>query len=371
MGSSARTRTVRILGTHGVPAAYGGFETAAQQVGTYLADRGWRVVVYCQEQGTGPIRTDTWQGIERVLVPVPRDDWLGTSHFDLRSTLHAARTRDLALVFGYNTAILNVLQRVARCPVVFNMDGLEWSRARWGKIRQGILYSNQQIACWTGQALIADHPAIEEYLRRHAPERKLSMITYGAHRVDDAPAEILDDFGLTPGGYLTVICRPIPENSVLEVVTGFSARPRGVKLAVLGAYEPEVDTYHRAVRAAAGDEVVFLGAVYDPDAVAALRFHSRGYLHGHTVGGTNPSLVEAMAAGNPVVAHDNTYNRWTAGDAALYFTSATEVDDAVTTLLDDDRLADTLAANSRRRHAEEFTWEHVAGQYEKLLSTFT
>ena len=165
---------------------------------------------------------------------------------------------------------------------------------------------------------------------------------------------------------MTLICRPIPENNLLELVQGFSRSERGVKLAILGNYDPD-DQYHRLVLNAASDEVVFLGAVFDNAVVQSLRLHSLGYLHGHTVGGTNPSLVEAMAVGNPIIAHDNPYNRWVAQDAALYFADTADADAQITELLENSALRNSLSAASRRRHAEEFTWEHVAGQYESLL----
>ena len=364
------SKTVRILGTHGVPAAYGGFETAAENVALFLSSRGWRVIVYCQIGGTGPLREDTWNGLERVLIPVDIDGWRGTSKFDLISIRHAARFGDLCLTFGYNTAIFNLLQRARGIPNVINMDGIEWSRARWGFFRQAILYTNERIACLVGNHLIADHPEIEQFLLTRAPRRKLSTITYGANRVEDAPTEAATSRGLEPNRYLTLICRPIPENSILELVRGFSAKPRGYKLAVLGAYTPLEDPYHRMVVDAASDEVVFLGSIYTKADVEALRFHSTAYLHGHTVGGTNPSLVEAMAAGNPVIAHDNPYNRWVARDAAVYFSSENEVSEHLDRLLASPQQLEQMHAASLRRHEAEFTWERVAGQYEQLLLRF-
>lgn len=362
-----RQPTVRILGTHGVPAAYGGFETAAENVALFLRDRGWRVVVYCQASGSGATIEDHWNGIERVTIPVERAGWLGTSQFDLKSIRHASRHRDVCLTFGYNTAVFNVLQRVKRIPNVINMDGIEWSRARWGRARQTILYINERIACIVGNQLIADHPRIQDYLAKKASPKKLSTITYGAHSVTDAPTTPVTDRGLKVGNYLTLICRPIPENSILELVRGFSAKVRNVRLAVFGSYEPDTDPYHRQVVDAASEEVDFVGPIYEPDQVAALRFHSLGYLHGHTVGGTNPSLVEAMAAGNPVIAHDNMYNRWVADRGALYFDTAEDAERQIDKLLGDDQLRVTLAAFSRTRHLEAFTWEKVAGEYEALL----
>jgi glycosyltransferase involved in cell wall biosynthesis len=368
--SLVMNRAVRILGTHGVPAEYGGFETAAENVALFLASRGWRVIVYCQVDGRGPVREDTWNGLERVLIPVDIEGWRGTSKFDLISIRHAARFDDLCLTFGYNTAIFNLLQRVKGIPNVINMDGIEWSRSRWGFFRQAILYSNERIACFVGNHLIADHPEIEKFLLTRAPRRKLSTITYGADLVGDAPITAVASRGLEPGRYLTLICRPIPENSILELVQGFSRRRRGYRLAVLGTYAPSEDPYHRLVMDAASEEVVFLGSIYDKTDVEALRFHSAAYLHGHTVGGTNPSLVEAMAAGNPVIAHDNPYNRWVAQDAAVYFSTEQDVSDHLDQLLTSPAKLEQMHAASLRRHSDEFTWEHVAGQYEQLLLRF-
>lgn len=366
----SQSRTVRILGTHGVPAGYGGFETAAENVGQHLARAGWRVIVYCQTDGDGPITEDTWRGLERVHIPASQPGWRGTSQFDLRATRHAARFDDPCLVFGYNTAIFNVLQWVKRIPLVINMDGIEWSRKRWGKLRQAILYANDRIACLIGDDLIADHPEIESYLRGHARADKITMVPYGADAVESAPERPVRDLGLQPGGYLTLICRPIPENSILEIVQGYSARHRGAKLVILGDYDAATDPYHRAVRSAASDEVVFPGSIFDPAITAPLRFHGLAYLHGHTVGGTNPSLVEAMAAGNPVIAHDNPYNRWVAGAAGCYFHDAADVDSLVTRLLAEPDLRHRLSRLARQRHTECFTWEHIAAQYDALLSPY-
>lgn len=363
-------KTVRILGTHGVPANYGGFETAAENIALFLVRRGWRVIVYCQTAGNGPITEDVWHGIERVHVPVDLDGWKGTSKFDLFSIRHACRFKDLCLTFGYNTAVFNLLQRLRGIPNVINMDGIEWSRSRWGFTKQAILYINERIACFVGNHLIADHPEIEKYLLTRAPKRKITTLTYGADPVADAPLPPVLQLGLQPGQYLSLIARPIPENSILEIVEGFSAKPRGKKLILLGNYDASRDPYHAKVMSAAGSEVVFAGAIYNKALVQAIRFHSLAYAHGHTVGGTNPSLVEAMAASNPVIAHDNPYNRWVAQDAALYFTDAGSFSKCVDELLGSPERLVSLRQASQRRFQQEFTWEHVAGQYEQLLLRF-
>lgn len=361
---------VRILGTHGVPANYGGFETAAEKVGLHLLTSGWRVIVYCQVDGTGEITYDEWNGLERVNVPVDLPGWRGTSLFDLKCVRHASKFDDLCLVFGYNTGIFNTWQRFKKIPMVINMDGIEWSRARWGFFRQAILYINERFSAAVGNHLIADHPEIEKYLWTRAPKRKVTMIAYGADEVleaDEAPVRAL---GLEPGRYLTLICRPIPENSIVELVKGFSFKPRDYKLAILGNYDPETDDYHRQVVEAASDDVVFLGAIFDPDVVQPLRFHSAAYLHGHTVGGTNPSLVEALGAGNPVLAHDNAYNRWTAGPDQAYFASAQDVAAELDAMLADPRVLAAMSDAARERYRSGLTWHQIGEQYRLLLNRY-
>lgn len=361
---------MRILGTHGIPANYGGFETAAENISFFLRDHGWRVIVYCQAEGQGPLMEDSWQGIERVTIPIDAPGWIGTSKFDWLSIAHACRFRDVCLTFGYNTGLFNFRQRLHGIPNIINMDGIEWSRARWGKVKQAILYVNERFAAVYGNHLIADHPEIEKYLRTRAPKHKISTITYGAHPIAETSTIKLETLNLEPGRYMTLVARPIPENSILELVQGFSAQHRDCKLVILGKFQPDTDMYHKKVMSAASEEIVFAGPIYEASTVQALRLHGLAYLHGHTVGGTNPSLVEAMAVGNPVIAHDNQYNRWVAGEGALYFRETADVDRCVSLLLADQSLRQRLGSAALDRYKREFTWERVAGQYEELLSRF-
>jgi len=359
-------KTVRILGTRGVPANYGGFETAAENVAGYLARKGWRVIVYCQADGKGPVVEDRWNGIERVTIPVDVEGWRGSALFDWLSIAHACKHRDMCLTFGYNTGIFNFRQRLLGIPNVVNMDGIEWSRKRWGKIRQAILYAGERFAAVFSNHMIADHPEIEKYLWSRAPAKKITMIAYGADVVLDPNADLIEKYGVVPGEYFTLIARPIPENTILEIVRAYSRKPRGKKLLLLGGYT-DADSYHVAVRAAASDEVIFPGGIYDKVTVQAIRAFACGYFHGHTVGGTNPSLVEAMAAGNPVIAHDNAYNRWVVGDGALYFDDEASAAEAIDRLTEDAELRSRLGKASLQRFIDHFTWDKVASEYERLL----
>lgn len=366
---AAQSKTLRILGTRGIPAAHGGFETFAEYLSLYLVAQGWHVVVYCQDEGKGPMFTDTWQGVERVHIPISQDGPKGTIVFDWHATAHAARHRDLCLTLGYNTALFCARLRLKGIPNLINMDGIEWSRAKWGPVAKTWFWLNDWAGCWLGDHLVADHPHIKAHLQSRVAPDKITTIPYGADAIAHASTEPVHALGLEPGRFLTVIARAEPENSLLDIVQGYSATPRGMPLVVLGNYQDN-NAYHRAVKAAASAEVRFVGAIYDKTVVQALRFHSAAYVHGHQVGGTNPSLVEALGAGNAVVAHDNRFNRWVAGVGAVYFNDAASFAQCMDTLLTHPAKLATLRMHGQRRFKEAFTWPDVLGQYEELLTRY-
>ena len=364
---SPPTRRLRILGTRGVPAAHGGFETFAEQLALYLVGHGWQVTVYCQEEGAGPVVEDTWHGVHRVRMPVAGAGAAGTVLFDWRSTLHASRSPGLVLTLGYNTALFCALYRIKGLRNVINMDGIEWRRQKWGTVAKMWFWLNDWAGCVLGNHLVADHPEIQRHLNTRVRAGKISTIPYGADAVLAADASLLASHGLEPGGYAVLIARAEPENSILEVVRAWSRQPRGMRLVVLGKYESG-HAYQQAVMAAASPEVLFVGAIYDKAVVQALRFYARFYVHGHQVGGTNPSLVESLGAGNAILAHDNPYNRWVAGAAAVYFSNEDDCADKICALQADVGLTARLQAASRLRHQEQFTCERVLGDYEALLA---
>ena len=258
------------------------------------------------------------------------------------------------------------LYRLKGLKNVINMDGVEWRRQKWGAVAKTWFWLNDWAGCWLGNHLVADHPEIANHLATRVARHKITMISYGSDRVVGADAALIAPYGLEAGGYAILIARAEPENSILEVVRAWSRKPRGYKLAILGKYEVG-HAYQRAVKEAASSEVVFLGAIYDKSEVQALRFHARFYVHGHQVGGTNPSLVESLGAANAVLAHDNEYNRWVAGEAGLYFKNEDDRELGIRRLLNEDVLLQSLKTASKARHAECFTWERILGEYEELL----
>ncbi|MGQ0622875.1 MAG: DUF1972 domain-containing protein [Panacagrimonas sp.] len=358
---------LRILGIRGIPANHGGFETFAERLSLYLRDRDWTVTVYCQEEGIGPTFEDEWHGIRRVRIPVKGNGAASTVLFDWKSTVHAARERGLALTLGYNTAVFCMLLRLCGVTNLINMDGIEWRRRKWGPIAKAWFWLNERFGCWLGNHLIADHPEIKRHLSTRVPASKITTIPYGANHLDQADPAKLEPFGIIPGGYAIVVARPEPENSILEMVRAWSRRHRGCKLVVLGHFDPR-NEYAQQVMSAASTEIVFPGAIYEKPVIEALRFFARINLHGHQVGGTNPSLVEALGAGNPIIAHDNPFNRWVAGEqAARYFSDEAGCESVIEKLLSESGELHQMRSAAGALHAERFTWPRVLGEYESLL----
>lgn len=358
---------IAILGTRGIPAQHGGFETFAEHFSLYLKNKGWDVTVYCQEDGKGPIYQDNWQGICRIHVPVLSQGAKGTIVFDWLSTLHAAKTKVPVLTLGYNTAVFCSLYRLKGIKNIINMDGIEWRRGKWTFLERIWLYINEKIGAWVGNHLVADHPEIKNHLTQFVAPDKITVIPYSADLIKYADIKQIDQFGLKPGKYAILIARPEPENSVLEIVRAYSSKKRGMQLVVLGHYDPDTNEYQKTVMNAAGDDIMFVGAIYNQIQVQALRFHARFYIHGHTVGGTNPSLVEALGAGSPVLAHDNKFNRWVAGKGAAYFKSETECAQKIDQLIASDQKIKIMKDASFKQYVSHFTWQQIHGAYEQLL----
>jgi glycosyltransferase involved in cell wall biosynthesis len=361
---------IRILGTRGIPAAHGGFETFAEYLALYLVERGWDVTAYCQVEGTGPLYEDVWQGVRRVNIPVDpgKSGSVGSVTFDWHATRHAAATGEPCLTLGYNTAVFCARLRLKNVSNIINMDGIEWRRAKWSGVAKAWFWANEWAGCLLANHLVADHPEIKKHLERSVASSKITVIPYGAETVRTAPTDPVTALGLQPGKYLSVIARAEPENSLLEIVRGYSLKSRPYRLAVLGNYDRKV-SYQGKVVAAAGEGVSFLGAIYDKEVVKALRLHSAAYVHGHQVGGTNPSLVEALGAGNAIIAHDNRFNRWVAGPQAEYFSDAESFSAILDRLDADPARLDSMRTASRARHEEAFRWETVLADYERLLAS--
>jgi len=250
------------------------------------------------------------------------------------------------------------------------MDGIEWKREKWSRTAKAWFWLNEWAGVRVANHLIADHPEIGRHISRHTAPEKITVIPYGADAVTSAPVSLIQKYGLKPKGYDLVIARPEPESSILEIMRAYSQRERGLPLVILGNYKHDGTAYQKACLQAAGPEIRFVGAIFDRAIVKALRFHARAYFHGHQVGGTNPSLVEALAAGNAVIAHDNCFTRWVAGEGARYFQSSAEIDQILNSLEADPGQLLAMEEASRVRHRQSFIPEQILTAYEDLLVQF-
>ena len=359
---------LNILGTRGIPAAHGGFESFVAKLAPYLRDRGHGVLVYCQadDPREGQNRwEDDWHGIHRVFFAPRRNGALGTMEFDAACVRDVIGRPGIDLVLGYNTAVFNAAERLKRRRIAMNMDGIEWKRDKWSLPAKAWFFMNELAGANLCDVPIADHPEIARHTQRRSLRTPV-MIPYGADAVLSAPQDSVRAMGLEPDRYCISIARIEPENSIVPIVRAFSAARRGMKLVVLGKLD-EDNAYHRQVRAAASDEVIFPGAIYDLPTVQALRYHARAYVHGHTVGGTNPSLVEALGAGNAVIAHDNRFNRWVAGEGHFYFTDEAQLGAVFGRIRADGEAVAAARTAARVRHTEAFTWDRILREYERVL----
>jgi glycosyltransferase involved in cell wall biosynthesis len=371
-------KEIIILGTRGIPAKHGGFETFAENLALYLVQNDWQVTVYCQSDlPDSAVFITEWRNIRLVhLAPVFQgklvDNAIGTILFDFRAIIHALKNTRSAvwLVLGYNTAFLNILPRIKGIKQIFNMDGIEWRRDKWNWLARVYLYINYKIAGWAGNRLIADHPEIENILRKDFNGQNITMIPYGSHVISDADTALLDNYNLEAGKYLLLIARLEPENNILPIVKAWSKMPRKRKLVIVGNYLADTQ-YLKQIRAAASKDVVFTGPIYDKNTVQALRFYCTAYLHGHRVGGTNPTLVESLGAGSAIIAHDNAFNRWVAGNAGLYFSDEHLLAEVFSKIENNQYDLETLKKNACNRHQEKFQWIPVLKDYERLIENLS
>ncbi|MGP9538182.1 DUF1972 domain-containing protein [Brachybacterium sp. AOP43-C2-M15] len=354
-----------MVGTRGVPAAYGGFETAVEEVGRRLVSRGHRVVVYTRHSDD---RRREHLGMEIVHLPaLPQKQLETLSHSALSSVHLLVRERpDAAFLFNAANAPFLPLLRTARIPVALHMDGLEWKRAKWDGRGRAYYRWAEQYGVRHADALIADAPGIADYYR-HQFDAPTELIRYGAPLLDGAPEEGIRDAGLEPGGYHLVVARFEPENHVLEIVEGFRRSAAERPLVVVGS-APYSAAYTRSIHeAAAGDpRIRLLGGVYDQTLLDALYAHAFTYVHGHSVGGTNPSLLRALGAGTPVIAFDAGFNREVLEDRGWFFRSPGDVSTALLDAESDPQAVEALGRQCRETVGRRFRWDDVAAAYEDL-----
>ena len=355
---------IAMIGTRGVPARYGGFETAVEEIGRRLADAGHEVRVYCRSGGERPRE---YRGMRLVHLPAVRHKVLETlSHTALSVGHLLGRRTDVALVFNAANAPLLPLVRAARIPVATHVDGLEWKRAKWnGAGRRYYLLAERLAVRWSDE-IIADANGIQDYYRERYKTSSV-MIPYGAPIQETTDEEVLRAAGYEPGRYHLVVARFEPENHVDLIVEGYVRSGATYPLVVVGS-APYAAEYTRGIERLAETDprVTLTGGIWDQRLLDALYAGAATYLHGHSVGGTNPSLLRAMGAGAPVVAYDVNFNREVLGESGEFFADAASLAKAVEAAEAEPARGRARGDAARERARTEYTWDDVAARYEAL-----
>lgn len=354
--------SIAMIGTRGVPAHYGGFETCVEEVGARLAEKGHEVVVYCR--GVDPKdRLPAYRGMTLVHLPAMQRRTAETLSHTALSAAHLFTHRtDVALVFNCANAPFLPVIRARGIPVATHVDGLEWKRAKWSGAGKRYYLRAEKMAVRWSNALIADAIGIADYYRQEH-DADTEFIAYGAPHVSPDTTR-LGEVGLTRDRFHLVVARFEPENHVAEIVRGYCASVSTLPLVVVGS-APYSDHYTSLVKGAADSRVRFLGGVWDQNLLDQLYAGARSYLHGHSVGGTNPSLLRAIGASTATTAFDVGFNREVLGAAGRYFT--TPIDLARTI---EEEECDPSALRARARdgfeRSADYSWDDVADRYESL-----
>ncbi len=354
-------RRFAILGTRGIPANYGGFETFAEELSARLAERGHDVVVYCRAREGGA----AYRGVTRRWAPAVRHKYLETVSHTFFSTLHLLFHRvDAALYCNAANAVFTLAPRLAGMPVALNVDGLERNRKKWNLFGKAWYRASERMAAWFPDMVVSDARVIQDYYRVKYAKDSL-FIPYGATVERASGRGTLDALGLEPGRYFLYVSRMEPENNALLVRESFERVDGAVKLVLVGD-APYARDYIERVRATRDERVVVPGAIYG-QGYAELQSHCLAYVHATEVGGTHPALIEAMGRGALVLYLRTPENEEVAGGVGLGFARGELAERMRQALAMSEAERAAWGERAAARVREHYSWDAVTDEYEALL----
>jgi glycosyltransferase involved in cell wall biosynthesis len=357
---------IAITGTRGIPNRYGGFEQFAEKISAELAERGHEIWVY--NPVNHPCRSRKMDKVRLIRKTLPEGLLGPGAHYlyDFICLRDAVRkAADVILECGYASAAPSYpLLRRRKSLLVTHMDGMEWQRGKWSPWVQRIMRNTVNKAIRYSDALVCDHPHIMNYYKENYACEPVN-IGYGAEIPEQPDSSAILHYKLEPGNYFLCVARLEPENNIRMIIEGHRASGTALPLVMIGdtrrGYGKEICSSYSA-----DDNVLFPGTLFDTEILNNLRHFSKGIFHGHSVGGTNPSLLESMACGAWIIAHDNPYNRHVLGGEARYFSSRKDIKDII---MNEPGSAEHEAWKARNleKIRRDYQWPDVAGQYEKLF----
>lgn len=360
---------ISIIGTVGLPASYGGFETLAAQLVKSLSAK-YRILVFCSSKRypQAASRPEQYDGANLQYVSWDANGWQSIPYDFVSLWLAAGRSRTL-LVLGVSGCLLLPILRVLwpRTRIVTNVDGLEWKRKKWGKAARAVLRASEWAAVRFSHAVIADNQGIREHiLCTYGKESHL--IAYGGDQAsvatgDGAEIPALDTRFPTGSFYLS-ICRIEPENNIADILEAFACSP-DQPLVLVGNWQHSTYARHLRERFEKLPNIELKDPIYDQARLKLLRESAKAYIHGHSAGGTNPSLVEAMHGGMPILAFDVNYNRHTTKGQAIYWDDAKGLTECLKSATKDSLIE--VAKHMRLIAQQQYTWSVITNQYASIL----
>jgi glycosyltransferase involved in cell wall biosynthesis len=355
---------IGILGTRGIPNNYGGFEQFAQHISVALFMRGYEVYVY--NSSNHSYKEKEWNGV-KIIHCKDWEDKMGTAGQFLydRNCINDARKRnfDILLHLGYTSDSIWHRRWPKKTVNIVNMDGLEWKRTKYNWITRKFLKRAESLAVRHAHTMIADSTAIQEYLFGTYKTMPV-YIPYSATPFLDSDLALLARYDLIPHKYFLVIARVEPENNIEMVIQGYLNSTHQYSLLIIGNTDNQFGKY--LSKKYNNPKIKFIGALYDKILLDNLRFFSSIYFHGHSVGGTNPSLLEAMACGCNIAAHSNIFNRTVLQNEADYFSTADDVS-AIINKPEDPILITQHKALNIEKIRDVYNPEKIINAYESLI----
>lgn len=354
---------VSIIGTVGVPANYGGFETLVEQLVRHNQNEELQYAVYCSSKSYND---------ERWVYHGAKTEYIGLSAngmqsilYDIVSLIKASRRSDVIVILGVSgCSFLPIFRLFSKKKLIINIDGLEHRRDKWNKwVRKFLKFSEKQAVKY-GDIIVTDNKGITDYVLEEY-DKPSELIAYGGDHVltevdEEVTNHILKDYGLQRDNYALGLCRIEPENNVHLILEAFERSKR--KIVFIGNWYKSDFGRNLAEKYKDSKYVKITSAIYDLQVLNVIRSNCSVYLHGHSAGGTNPSLVEAMFFGKPLIAFDVIYNRESTENKAAYFKTVEDLEK----LLEGPRQSYNNGVQMREIASRRYTWEVIARQYEAL-----
>ena len=359
---------IHIFGARSIPALWSGFDVTATELSKRFTAQGHDVTVFVMEKYCPPGKVRLVDGVRLVYVPTLYGKFVETPiHEFLSSIVSLFSKADVSYVLGCRSSWVYALHRLVGRIVAYNTDGLDFTRKKWGPIARWYLKLNYRIAALIGTGLIHDNTHIRSYFQEHFG-RGGAFISIGGHIYSSTGDGVIQKYGLTPRSYYLIACRIEPENNIDKIVEGFRASKSTKKLVIAGGANYK-SSLVESLQQIKDPRVVFLGPVYTDNHIEELHFHCFAYVHGHEVGGTNPSLLKAMGCGNIVLANGTAYNREVLGETGLFFEPTVEmtsrsIEELESTYLEHQHLR-ALAQDRIRRY---YTWDRSAEFHTQYFS---